>query len=144
MLDLLRGLTNAAFRFVVAVDGIPVGAFTECELPSLELEVEEIKEGGLNTQVHQLPGRRKAARLVLKNGVGVVSHLLPWYIKSMEEQFSRRTVTITLFSALFVPVMVWHVEDAYPIKWSSPSLKSDDNSIAIQSLELACGAISVV
>ncbi len=140
----IRALTNAAFRFVVTVDGMPAGAFTDCTLPSLELELEEVKEGGLNTYTHQLPGRRKSARITLKNGVGILNQLLPWYIKTMNEQFSRRRVTITLFSALIIPVMVWDIEDAYPVKWVGPDLQSGSNSVAIQTLELACGAINVL
>jgi phage tail-like protein len=142
--DQLRFLTNASFRFVITVDGMPAGAFTDCTLPSLELELEEVKEGGLNTYTHQLPGRRKSARVSLKNGVGLLNQLLPWYIKSMNEQFSRRRVTITLFSALIIPIMVWDIEDAYPVKWVGPDLQSGSNSVAIQTLELACGAINVL
>jgi phage tail-like protein len=142
--DQLRFLTNASFRFVITVNGMPAGAFTDCTLPSLELELEEVKEGGLNTYTHQLPGRRKSAKITLKNGVGLLNQLLPWYIKSMNEQFSRRRVTITLFSALIIPVMVWDIEDAYPVKWVGPDLQSGSNSVAIQTLELACGAINVV
>jgi phage tail-like protein len=142
--DQLRFLTNASFRFVITVNGMPAGAFTDCTLPALELELEEVKEGGLNTYTHQLPGRRKSAKITLKNGVGLLNQLLPWYIKSMNEQFSRRRVTITLFSALIIPVMVWDIEDAYPVKWVGPELQSGSNSVAIQTLELACGAINVV
>jgi phage tail-like protein len=142
--DQLRFLTNASFRFVITVNGMPAGAFTDCTLPALELELEEVKEGGLNTYTHQLPGRRKSAKITLKNGVGLLNQLLPWYIKSMNEQFSRRRVTITLFSALIIPVMVWDIEDAYPVKWVGPDLQRGSNSVAIQTLELACGAINVV
>lgn len=140
----VRALTNPAFRFVVTIDGVPAGAFTECSVPTLEVEVEEIKEGGLNTYVHQLPGRRKAAKVTLKNGVGSVSHLLTWYIKSMNELIERRRVTVTLIDPLFMPVMVWDIEDAYPTRWTGPDLKTDNNTIAIQTLELACGGITVV
>lgn len=57
--------THAAFRFVVDVGDKRQGVFTECTLPTVEWEVEEVKEG-LNSYVHQLPGRRKAARITLK------------------------------------------------------------------------------
>jgi phage tail-like protein len=40
--------------------------------------------------------------------------------------------------------MVWDIEDAYPVKWVGPELQSGSNSVAIQTLELACGAINVV
>lgn len=138
----LRALTNAAFRFVVDVDGEAQGAFTECTLPVIEWEVEEVKEGGLNTFTHQLPGRRKGAKITLKNGVGS-SALMDWYVDAMSEQFQRKPLTITLLDSLLEPVMTWHLADALPVKWSGPQLKTNDNSIAIQSLELACGEVTV-
>lgn len=143
--DPLKQFTiTPGFRFVVNVDGIPVGAFTECTLPTLEWDVEEIKEGGLNTFIHQLPGRRKSAKITLKNGVGVAKILLLWYTQNLSEKFSRRKVTITLLNSLMVPMMILDIAGAYPVKWSGPNLKADENTIAIQTLELACGEITVL
>ncbi len=96
----------------------------------------------MNTYIHMLPGRRKSARVTLKNGVGK-STLLEWYLQSMSEKFSRKNVTITLLDEKLKPVMVWDLTDAYPVKWSGPQLKTDQNAVAIQTLDLACGEISV-
>ena len=138
----LRALTNAAFRFVVDVDGEAQGAFTECTLPVVEWEVDEVKEGGLNTFSHQLPGRRKKASVTLKNGVGS-SALVDWYVDVMSEQFQRKHVTITLLDSQLETVLTWHIADALPVKWTGPQLKTSDNSVAIQSLELSCGEVTV-
>ncbi len=135
---------TAAFRFIVSVDGIPVGAFTECTLPTIEWEVEEIKEGGMNVYVHQLPGRRKSAKLTLKNGIGVTKILFAWYLENLNEKFKRHHVTVTLLNSLLIPIMVLDIEDSYPLKWTGPNLKSDDNAIAVQTLELACGEITLL
>jgi phage tail-like protein len=132
-----------AFRFIVNVDGVAIGAFTECTLPSIEWEVEEVKEGGLNTYIHQLPGHRKSAKITLKNGIGVGKQLLSWYTQNLSEKFSRRTVTISLLNSLLVPILILDIKEAYPIKWTGPQLKTDDNTVAIQTLELACGEIVV-
>lgn len=139
----LGAILTAAFRFVVDVDGEALGAFTECTLPTVELDVETVKEGGLNTYVHQLPGPRKPARITLKNGVGVATRLLEFYQKAMNEEFGRLHVTVTLKDSRLRPVMALDIKDAYPVKWTGPQLKSDDNTIAIQTLELACGEITV-
>ena len=48
---------HASFRYVVNIDGVNVGAFTECTLPTLELDTQVIKEGGQNYFVHELPGQ---------------------------------------------------------------------------------------
>ena len=138
----LRRQTNAAFRFIVEVDGQAQAAFTECTLPSIELEVQELKEGGQNSYIHQLPGRRKAAKVSLKNGVGK-SSLLDWYIESLTKPVARKKFTITLLDPKLEPVVAWTMDEAYPVKWSGPSLKSSDNTIAIQTLDLVCGDVTV-
>lgn len=140
----LQAMITNAFRFVVAIDGAPLGAFTECTLPTIDWEVEEVKEGGVNTFVHQLPGMRKRTTITLKNGVGIASDLLAWYLKAMNEQFWRRRITITMLNSLLVPVIAMHIEDAFPIKWTGPQLRTEDNTVAIQTLELACGEITLV
>ena len=134
--------SHPSFRFVVDIDDVPEAAFTECALPTIEWEVEEVKEGGINTYVHQLPGRRKAARLTLKNGVGT-NKLVEWYLATMSQEFSRKNVTIKMLDAQLKPVMNWHFSGAYPVKWTGPSLKASDNSIAIQSLEMACAEVTI-
>jgi len=144
-LETMRQQVNPGFRFVVEIAGIAQGVFTECSLPAIDWDVEEVKEGGLNTYVHQLPGRRKAARITLKNGVGA-NALMDWYIDTLNESFTRRKITIKLLNAkekLSNPIMTWDIEAAYPVKWTGPQLNSGDNSIAIQTLELACGKISL-
>lgn len=140
--DDIRGQTNTAFRFVVDVDGERQAAFTECTLPSLEWDIEELKEGGLNTYVHQLPGRLKAAKVSLKNGVGK-SSMLDWYIEAIGKTVSRKSITITLLDAKRKSLMVWNIKDAYPIKWAGPQLNTTQNTIAIQTLDLICGETSV-
>ncbi len=139
----LHTMLSAAFRFVVAVDYRPLGAFTECTLPTIEWEVEPVKEGGQNAFVYQLRGPRKQTTVSLQNGIGMMSEMLVWYFRTMQGDFSRRKVTISLFDSFFVPIMVWHIEDAFPIRWSVPQLQTNSNVVAMQTLELACGEIMV-
>jgi phage tail-like protein len=141
-LQSMRAGVQASFRFVVDIADVAQGVFTECTLPNIDWEIQEVKEGGLNSYLHELPGRRKSARISLKNGLGT-SELVNWYLQSMNEQFVRRTVTIKLLDSLHEPVMIWNVADAYPIKWVGPQLKSDTGAVAIQTLELVCGQVTV-
>jgi len=144
MIDQNVGKTiTTAFRFLVAIDGQTIGAFTECTLPTVEWQVEEIKEGGVNTSIHQLPGPRKRTTVTLKNGVGFAEEMMDWYLKAMSEKFQRRKVTITLLGPSYETFMEWHIENAFPVKWSGPQLKTDTNTVAIQSLELACGEVTI-
>jgi phage tail-like protein len=90
--------------------------------------MEELKEGGLNTYTHQLPGRRKSSRISLKNGLAK-NTLLSWYIQAIGKPVARKPLTITLLDSAHQPVMVWNIENAYPVKWTGPQLKTDDNTI---------------
>lgn len=134
---------HASFRFVVEIEGVAQGVFTDCTLPNIEWETQEIKEGGLNTYTHQLPGRRKGAKITLKKGL-IKEDLLDWYSAMMSEEFDniRKTVDITLFDAQHNPVIKWSCASAYPTKWTGPDLKTQDNAVATQSLELACAGVT--
>ena len=138
----IRKQINPSFRFVVDVDDERQAAFTECTLPNIEWDVEELKEGGLNTYTHQLPSRRKATKVSLKNGIGK-NELLNWYIEAISKTVKRKKLTITLLNACQEAVVVWNIEKAYPIKWSGPQLKTDGNAVAIQTLEFICGDVTV-
>ena len=142
-LEQIRGFIHPSFRYLVDVDGVSVAAFTECTLPTIEWEVEEVKEGGNNTYVQQLPGRRKAGKISLKNGVGS-SALMDWYIKVMMETYERKSVAITLMDSSHKYLMTLDIQDALPIKWTGPQLKTDTSAIAIQTLDFVCGEITVI
>lgn len=133
---------HVAFRYIIEIDGKRLAAFTECTLPTIEWEMEEVKEGGLNTYVHQLPGRRKASRLTLKQGVGK-NVLFDWYLKTLNETFEPRDITVSLLDVTGADVATWIVGRAYPIKWTGPQLKSDSNVVAIQTLEFACAEVLI-
>ena len=137
----IRAQTLPAFRFVVSLGGRDQAAFTECTLPVIEWEVEQVKEGGLNMMVHQLPGRRKAAKVSLKNGIGT-HELLKWYFKAMKGDLERKDMAIALRNST-ESVIIWEISQALPTRWTGPQLQADANTIAIQTLELACGEVSV-
>jgi phage tail-like protein len=108
----------------------------------VEWDAEEVKEGGLNTFTHMLPGRLKPARITLKNGIGK-NKLLDWYVDSMNQKFTRKTVTISILDSYRKPIQTWNIKEACPVKLTGPDLRSDSNTIAIQSLEFLCGEVTV-
>jgi phage tail-like protein len=79
--------------------------------------------------------------------VGPVRALADWYINSMEytfkSTFSRKVVTVTLMDSHGDALITWNLQDAFPVKWTAPQLKADSNAIAINTLELACGHITI-
>ena len=44
------------FNFLIEIEGLLTGGFSEVTGLESEIEVEEYREGGLNQYIHQLPG----------------------------------------------------------------------------------------
>jgi phage tail-like protein len=119
------------------------GIFTECKLPDVEWDVQQLKEGGQNTYVHQLLGQRKPAQVTLKYGLTKRRELLDWYAEVMAEDFKSvaQTVTVSLLDSTGKPVLLWNLHNAYPVKVTWPEFKAGDNAVAILSLTLACSRV---
>lgn len=130
--------------FVVDVDGKTIGHFTEVQGLQLEIEVEEIQEGGVNGFVHKVPGRMKWPNLILKRGVTDSDTLFAWMQESSGDGFTsnsnkvtRSTMGITLRSADGTALREWSVEGAMPIKWSGPTFAASSDDVLNEELEIA-------
>jgi phage tail-like protein len=126
-----------SFRFAVSVENIYNAIFSEFTLPTLTVETEEIKEGGQNAYAHKLPVRVTVGSATLKHGVATDFTLLNWYMDMLKGDIeaATRQITVTMYDTLRVPVMIWTFRQAYPIKWSGPSLKTDGNNVGIEEIE---------
>lgn len=103
-----------------------------------ELAVEEFKEGGENRFSHRLPAPAKYPNLVLKRGVLLNSKLLDWCFDAIDNfSFTPIDITVTLLNEEHCPLLAWDFIKAYPLKWSTSDFKAQDNSILIETLELA-------
>ena len=140
-----RTKAHAAFRFAVQIEGITEAVFTECTLPTLEVEVHQQMEGGLNNAVHHLPGRVKAGKITLKRGISSSDKLLAWYMDNAQGKISssRRTVSVVMYDSLLEEVMRWNFEGAFPSRWTGPSFVSGNSALAIETLELSYQSMDV-
>jgi len=134
-----------AYRFAVQIEGVTEAIFTECTLPSLEIEVQEQLEGGYNDGTHLLPGRVRKGTVTLKRGLTRQSALLGWYSAVLQGQItpSRRQVSVLLLDSVGATVMRWDFAGAYPTKWTGPALNSGGRELAIETLELAFESVAV-
>ena len=132
-------------RFVFTVEGVgEIGAFTECEGLTVEIEVEEIKEGGQNHFSHRLPGRMKWPNIVLKRGITDSDNLFDWFRKASGDGFAgegnKLLMThgaITLLDSMTKPIRSWSFEGAFPVKWSGPKFAAKSSELAEEQLEIA-------
>jgi phage tail-like protein len=130
---------HASFHFLVLIDGMNVAAFTECSMPNLQVETEEIKEGGQNTYIHKLPVRVNAGTITLRRGITRNDALLKWYLQVLRGDMkgADRTVTVVIFDTMAARVATWTFQRAYPVKWSGPTLKAGESAVAIEEVEFA-------
>ena len=140
----------ACFHFKVELNGVD-GAdsdseqrFQEVSGLSVEVETETLREGGENRFEYKLPKRAKYPNLILKRGLLKGSAFLDWFKSAMNTyfivavyDFKPADITITLLDEADEPVAVWNVVQAYPLKWSMSDLRSSENAVVIESMELA-------
>jgi phage tail-like protein len=124
-------------RFYVRVDGAPQAVFTELSGLSLEMTVEDVEEGGENGHVHRLPGRCKVGNITLKRGLTKSNEFFNWSLEVAQGQIKRRHVTVILYNSDGTEEITWSFASAYPVKWTGPQFKSDDTTVAIETVELA-------
>jgi phage tail-like protein len=137
MID-FNDIAFGGFRFMVIVEGIFNLVFTEFRLPSLQVDLEKIQEGGQNTYTHQLPTRVNVGTVTLRHGLTRDMSLLNWYMDVLNGDLEKayRQVTVILVDSTSIPIVVWNFRNAYPVKWSGPTLKSDSSELAIEEIEL--------
>ncbi|MEO9651741.1 MAG: phage tail protein [Roseobacter sp.] len=139
-----------AFHFSVMFMGLipPVPDMAFQEVSGLEsgLDTEPVVEGGENRFVHQLPKPAKRGNLKLKRGMTTyASGLLQWCKSTIEGDFSKaiqpKDITVSLLNEMRLPVAVWLVGNAYPIKWNVGTFDAMKNELAVETIELAYNAL---
>jgi phage tail-like protein len=130
---------HPSYRFAVEVDNVVLAAFSQCSLPSLQLETQAVKEGGQNTYVHTLPVRVTAGNVRLKTGVTRDAALFKWYLEVMNGDIANamRQVSIVTYDVASIRLATWTLYRAYPVKWTGPSLDATSTAAAVQEVELA-------
>jgi phage tail-like protein len=134
-----------SFYFNVEFQGLPNSkanhdmSFQEVSGLTATVGTADILEGGENRFVHKVPVRVSYDKLVLKRGLVKDSALLKWVSDSISQfQFSPVTLYIHLLNekGQSEPLLTWEVVNAYPLKWSISNFNSEQNAIAIETLEL--------
>jgi phage tail-like protein len=67
-----------------------------------------------------------------------------WLNTTSLNTVERRDITVSLLDENHLPVVNWVIKNAFPVKVQGPTLKSDGNEVAIESIELAHEGLSVV
>jgi len=131
-----------SFNFLVEVEGILAGGFSECTGLQVETEVFDFREGGQNDYVHRFAGPTKYPPLVLKHGLTQIDGLWNWHQDVTQRTIHRKNGTIYLLDKQRIPVMYWNFKEAFPVKWTGPDFRADSASVAFESVELTHRGLS--
>lgn len=126
----------SVFRFEITLDDLAKGGFSECSGLTLETEMKDYMEGGLNTHVRKFPGRTKQSNLTLKRGI-VDRTLWDWFYELSQGRVVYRNGTIVVKDPSGRDdVMEWRFSRAFPLKWVGPDLNATQNNVAVETIEL--------
>lgn len=123
--------------------------FSEISGISAEVEVDEIREGGLNDWVFFLPKGAKSSRITLKRGLGSLnSELIKWCFKSIDLDYLKIGPKQMIISLLDKdpkePRMIWAFYNVFPVKWSMGDFNAQESKIAIESIELVFSKMEIL
>jgi len=130
-------------KFKFKVGDLEIGAFTEISGLSVQLDVEELAEGGQNAYTHKLLGRMKWPNIVFKRGITDSDALFKWLLQFSGEgltgssnKVTASTAEISVLTAKGQPMRTWSVIGVKPVKWSGPRLAASSRDLAIEELEV--------
>jgi len=130
-----------SFYFMLSFQGEDA-AFQEVSGISKELSVEEVVCGGENRFKYRLPTVSTSPNLVLKRAlVSTGSLLLNWCANTIDQGLATNIqphdVSVSLLAADHQVCVKWNFIKAYPVKYSVSELKSQENGLVIETIELA-------
>ena len=129
----------AAFEFIV--DNHTVGIFRQISGLGVELEFEEIVEGGQNGFVHKLPGRMKWSPITFKRGLTQTDNLFKWFWDCSGQGFAAKGNKVERSTASIVArayaagggrkLRSWDLVDAFPVSWKGPDFSAGHDGGAV-------------
>ena len=126
------------FKFLVEIERIVKGGYSECSGFGSSVEVVEYREGGDASTVRKLPGKVSFADVTLKWGVTDSRELYDWHLAAVNGAVDRRNGSIILQDDLGEEKARWNFFNAWPSKYDGPDFNAKGNDVAIDSLTLSC------
>nr|VFJ43036.1 MAG: conserved hypothetical phage tail region protein [Candidatus Kentron sp. DK]VFJ55616.1 MAG: conserved hypothetical phage tail region protein [Candidatus Kentron sp. DK] len=104
-----------------------------------------VGEGGQNLYSHRLPEKIQYDNLVLERGMVVGSPLVWDFNGTMSSfRFTPSNVLVTLLDNTYLPAAAWWFMKAYPVAWRVSDLDATENSVVIETMELAYQHMRVI
>ncbi len=133
----IRSDPYMSYNFLIEIEGLITGSFSELTGLESEIEVESYAEGGVNGYIHTFPTRTKYPNLVLSHGLTDSNSLWDWYQAAAAGDIQLKNGTIMLLDRELLPAMWWNFKKAYPVKWVGPQFNANNSTeVAFERVEL--------
>lgn len=115
--------------------------FQEVSGLTVEIDTEEIREGGENSFTYHVPTRIKHSNLVLKRALAPIKgdYLEGLTGRAMNgdpiSALNLFEITVSLMDANSDPLRSWLISNAYAVKWEVEPFGSSKNELSFEKLE---------
>src|SRR5512132_3854901 len=124
------------FNFVIDIEGVGSGAFSEVSGLDTETDPVEYREGNEDITVRKLPGLRTHPNITLKRGFTKDRGLWDWRKTVMDGKTQRKSGSIVLLNEAREEALRWNFREGWPCKLQGPPLNAKTNEVAIETLEI--------
>jgi phage tail-like protein len=142
----ILGFRFSVFFFALGVIPNPLDIrFQKVSGLSVEVETEDLIEGGQNLYAHKLPIGIRYENLVLERSMVIGSPLnIEFNVAMSRFKFKPSNVMVTLMDEDKSPLAAWLFMNAYPVKWSTSDLDAEEPGLVIDTMELAYRRMQMV
>jgi phage tail-like protein len=126
-----------SFNFLIEIEGIAQGSFTECSGLGSTTESIEYRQGG-DGNVRKVVGRTTFSDVTLKWGSTPSTELWDWRHRIVDGTIDRQNVSVVIHDMdRSTEVARWNLTAAWPSKWELSGLNAKGNEILIETLVLS-------
>jgi phage tail-like protein len=126
------------FNFLIEIDGVVKGGFSEASGLTTDTNIIEYREGAEQQgTTRKLPGLMKYNNIVLKRGWTNNKSLWTWRKKVIDGKTQRNSGSIVLLDEARNEALRWNFREGWPSKWEGPALNAKTSEVAVETLEIA-------
>jgi phage tail-like protein len=125
------------FNFLVEVDGVIMGGFSEASGLTAEVDAGAYRDGRPVREVgRRLPGVRKVATITLRRGWTQSKKLVDWCQAALKGEKKLLSGSIVLLNEARQVKLRWKFSNGMPVKCQGPDFQATGNDVTIETLEL--------
>lgn len=124
------------YNFLVEIDGITQAGFQEVSGLDSTTDSMDYREGNDPNYVRKLPGLNKFSPITLKRGITDSDELWKWRSTVVNGKIVRKNGSIILLDDRGQEKLRWNFFNAWPSKWTGPSLNATSTAVAVETLEI--------